>query len=50
MLAAIGKPGIALLDVRDVDEWIGDSSSPYGKDFARARAASPARSGWNGIA
>src|SRR4051812_7636372 len=22
MLAAIGKPGIALLDVRDIDEWI----------------------------
>src|ERR1700686_5539261 len=30
MLAAVGKPDIALLDVRDVDEWIGDSSSPYG--------------------
>src|SRR6202790_5893400 len=24
MLAAVGKPGVALLDVRDVDEWIGD--------------------------
>src|SRR5438876_12006859 len=33
MLAALGKPGIALLDVRDVDEWIGDRSLPYGKDF-----------------
>src|SRR3954453_12711151 len=33
MLGAVGKPGIAILDVRDVDEWIGDSSSPYGKDF-----------------
>ncbi len=22
-----------LLDVRDVDEWVGESSSPYGKDF-----------------
>ncbi len=33
MLAAVGSPSIALLDVRDVDEWIGESSSPYGKDF-----------------
>ena len=33
MLAAVGKPSIALLDVRDIDEWIGESSSPYGKDF-----------------
>src|SRR3977135_1172358 len=33
MLAAVGKPGIALLDVRDVDEWIGESSSPYGQAF-----------------
>ena len=32
MQAAIGSQ-IALLDVRDVDEWIGESSSPYGKDF-----------------
>lgn len=33
MLAGVGNPSIALLDVRDVDEWIGESSSPYGKDF-----------------
>ena len=33
MQAALGNPSIALLDVRDVDEWIGESSSPYGKDF-----------------
>src|SRR6201992_4377018 len=33
MLAALDKPGIAILDVRDIDEWIGESSSPYGKDF-----------------
>ena len=50
MLSAVGKPGIALLDVRDVDEWIGDSSSPYGKDFCRARDAFPVRFGWNGTA
>lgn len=40
MLAAIGKP-IALLDVRDVDEWIGDSSSPYGKDFCPRKGRIP---------
>jgi thiosulfate/3-mercaptopyruvate sulfurtransferase len=33
MQAALGNPAIAILDVRDVDEWIGESSSPYGKDF-----------------
>jgi thiosulfate/3-mercaptopyruvate sulfurtransferase len=33
MMAALDNPSIALLDVRDVDEWIGESSSPYGKDF-----------------
>ncbi|MES2028763.1 MAG: rhodanese-like domain-containing protein, partial [Pseudomonadota bacterium] len=32
MQAALGNPSIALLDVRDVDEWIGESSSPYGRD------------------
>ena len=30
-----------LLDVRDVDEWIGDSSSPYGKDFAPRKGRLP---------
>lgn len=33
MMSALGSPKIAILDVRDVDEWIGESSSPYGKDF-----------------
>ncbi|MFO1135125.1 MAG: sulfurtransferase [Rhodoblastus sp.] len=41
MLAAIGKPGIVILDVRDVDEWIGDSSSPYGKDFCPRKGRIP---------
>ena len=41
MLAALGKSGIALLDVRDVDEWIGDSSSPYGKDFCPRKGRIP---------
>lgn len=32
---------IVLLDVRDVDEWIGESSSPYGKDFAPRKGRLP---------
>jgi thiosulfate/3-mercaptopyruvate sulfurtransferase len=39
--AALGTPGIALLDVRDVDEWIGDSSSPYGRDFCPRKGRLP---------
>ena len=30
-----------LLDVRDVDEWIAESSSPYGKDFAPRKGRLP---------
>ncbi len=41
MLGAVGKPGVAILDVRDVDEWIGDSSSPYGKDFCPRKGRIP---------
>jgi thiosulfate/3-mercaptopyruvate sulfurtransferase len=41
MLAAVGDDGIAKLDVRDVDEWIGESSSPYGKDFCPRKGRIP---------
>jgi thiosulfate/3-mercaptopyruvate sulfurtransferase len=41
MLAAVDNPGIAILDVRDVDEWIGESSSPYGKDFCPRKGRIP---------
>jgi thiosulfate/3-mercaptopyruvate sulfurtransferase len=41
MLAAVDKPGIAILDVRDIDEWIGESSSPYGKDFCPRKGRIP---------
>lgn len=41
MLAAVEDPAIAKLDVRDVDEWIGDSSSPYGKDFCPRKGRIP---------
>jgi len=38
---ALGKNTISLVDVRDVDEWIGESSSPYGKDFAPRKGRIP---------
>ncbi len=47
MLAAVlgkggkGGTGTVLLDVRDIDEWIGDSSSPYGKDYAPRKGRIP---------
>jgi thiosulfate/3-mercaptopyruvate sulfurtransferase len=41
MLAALNDPSVALLDVRDVDEWIADSSSPYGKDFCPRKGRIP---------
>jgi thiosulfate/3-mercaptopyruvate sulfurtransferase len=41
VLAALDSPEIALLDVRDVDEWIGESSSPYGKDFCPRKGRLP---------
>ncbi len=40
VMAALGTDTV-LLDVRDVDEWIGDSSSPYGKDFAPRKGRLP---------
>lgn len=41
VLAEIGKERVTLLDVRDVDEWIGESSSPYGKDFVPRKGRIP---------
>jgi thiosulfate/3-mercaptopyruvate sulfurtransferase len=41
MLAAVGDDAVAKLDVRDVDEWIGESSSPYGKDFCPRKGRIP---------
>ncbi len=40
IVAALGTDTV-LLDVRDIDEWIGDSSSPYGKDFAPRKGRIP---------
>ena len=41
MKAAIKDKHIVKLDVRDVDEWIGESSSPYGKDFSPRKGRIP---------
>jgi thiosulfate/3-mercaptopyruvate sulfurtransferase len=41
MLAAVGDDRIAKLDVRDVDEWVGTSSSPYGPDFCPRKGRIP---------
>ena len=41
VLAALGADDVVLLDVRDVDEWIAESSSPYGKDFCPRKGRLP---------
>jgi len=41
MLRALSNPSIVKLDVRDVDEWIGKSSSPYGVDFCPRKGRIP---------
>ena len=41
MKAAVGDDAIVKLDTRDVDEWVGTSSSPYGKDFCPRKGRIP---------
>lgn len=41
VLAALSRDDVVLLDVRDVDEWIAESSSPYGKDFCPRKGRLP---------
>lgn len=41
MHAAVKSGDAVLLDVRDVDEWIGASSSPYGPDFCPRKGRIP---------
>lgn len=41
MLDAVNDPSIIKLDVRDADEWIGTSSSPYGVDFCPRKGRIP---------
>ncbi|BAY90836.1 sulfurtransferase [Tolypothrix sp. LEGE 11397] len=41
MLQAIDNPGIIKLDVRDREEWLGLSSSPYAPDFCPRKGRIP---------
>jgi thiosulfate/3-mercaptopyruvate sulfurtransferase len=41
MKAAVADKDVVKLDVRDVDEWIGESSSPYGKDYCPRKGRIP---------
>jgi len=41
MKAAVADRNIVKLDTRDVDEWIADSSSPYGKDYCPRKGRIP---------
>lgn len=41
MKVAISEEGAVILDVRDIDEWIATSSSPYGVDFCPRKGRIP---------
>lgn len=41
MKAAVADEAVVKLDTRDVDEWVGTSSSPYGKDFCPRKGRIP---------
>jgi thiosulfate/3-mercaptopyruvate sulfurtransferase len=41
MKSALDDAAVTLLDVRDVDEWIATSSSPYGPDFCPRKGRIP---------
>ncbi len=41
VLASLDDASIVKLDVRDVDEWVGISSSPYGVDFCPRKGRIP---------
>ena len=41
MKGKVGDNNIVKLDTRDVDEWIADSSSPYGKDYCPRKGRIP---------
>ena len=41
MLKSLNDPSIVKLDVRDFDEWTGESSSPYGVDFCPRKGRIP---------
>ncbi|GAC1375780.1 MAG: sulfurtransferase [Ktedonobacteraceae bacterium] len=41
MLKSLNDPSIVKLDVRDFDEWMAESSSPYGVDFCPRKGRIP---------
>ncbi|MEP4030430.1 MULTISPECIES: sulfurtransferase [Stappiaceae] len=41
MMSAVDSEEVVKLDVRDIDEWIAESSSPYGKDFCPRKGRIP---------
>jgi thiosulfate/3-mercaptopyruvate sulfurtransferase len=41
VIDAVGNKDVVLLDVRDFDEWKGESSSPYGVDYAPKKGRIP---------
>ena len=41
MKGKVADTNVVKLDTRDVDEWIADSSSPYGKDFCPRKGRIP---------
>jgi thiosulfate/3-mercaptopyruvate sulfurtransferase len=41
ILSVVKNGGPVLLDVRDAEEWIGESSSPYGKDYCPRKGRIP---------
>ena len=41
MKGAVADAGVVKLDTRDVDEWIAESSSPYGKDYCPRKGRIP---------
>ena len=41
VLGSLENENVVKLDVRDEDEWTGESSSPYGKDFAPRKGRIP---------
>lgn len=41
MKRVLADASVIKLDVRDVDEWIGESSSPYGRDFCPRKGRLP---------
>lgn len=41
MLASLADPGVVRLDVRDREEWMAESSSPYGVNFVERKGRIP---------